>query len=244
MRILQRAHAKYRIAVTATFTRSVDGRTPALTDMIGHKVITLENDKLLKPTIISVRCEEVFDPPMSKNRYKKALSRFFTQNRTIDEKVLWITKSSVSKNRQVLIAVDLGEAQRAYAEQLTNLGISCAILNGNTKKSDREQILDNYNKGQIKVLIGFGVLNAGLSIPKISVIIRVSTPANPEKLEQLIGRGRRDFPGKEGMWLIDLVFGGFSRANSKRYSLYQSKKHSDGWSVYSTTWNNFKAKLA
>jgi len=243
IRILQRAHAKYRIAITATFTRSVDGRTPALIDMIGNKVITLINDKLIKPTVISVQCDEYFSAPRNKNLYKRQLVKFFRDNTSITDKIIQLTAASVTKGRQVLIATDLTEFQELYASRLEELGYTCGIMNGKTPKEDRTTILERYDKGEIDVLIGFGVLNAGLSIPKISTIIRVSTPGNIEKLEQLVGRGRRDFEGKEGMWFIDLMFSGFSFANDKRRRFYNRKKQEEGWTYSSTTWDKFKEIL-
>lgn len=243
LRILQRAHAKYRIAITATFTRSVDGRTPALKDMIGHKVITLKNDKLLKPTIITVNCDEYFKAPRNKNLYKRQLVKFFSAFESIDEKVIKITVSSLKKGRQVLIATDLNEFQNRYAEQLEALGYKVGVMNGKTSKDDRKRILEEYNEGVTQVLLGFGVLNAGLSIPKISTIIRVSTPGNLEKLEQLIGRGRRTFPEKEGFWFIDLMFRGFSYASDKRHAFYRKKKKEDSWTVSNTSWNKLEEKL-
>ena len=244
LRILQRAHAKYRIAVTATFTRSIDGRTPALIDMIGTKVITLVNDKLLKPTIICVNCDEYFSAPTNKLWYKRALMSFYKKNAdSIHYKVITIARASLEKGRQVLIAADVAILQEGIAEELEGLGIPCGIMNKDTKKAQRDQILLDYSAGKIKVLLGFGVLNAGLSIPKITTIIRVATPGNTEKLEQLIGRGRRDFEGKEGMWLFDLMFSGFRYQNSKRLSMYRKKVEEDGWTLSQTSWSNLEKKM-
>ena len=243
LRILQRAHAKYRIAITATFTRSVDGRTPALRDMIGHKVITLQNNDLLKPTVIAVKCDEAFTPPKNKNLYKRALISFFKRNTSIDQKINIIVVASLKKKRQVLIATDLTDFQNRYAENLVALGYSVAVVNGSTSKKDRDKILEQYNKGKIDVLLGFGVLNAGLSIPRISTIIRVSTPGNLEKLEQLIGRGRREYDGKEGMWFIDLIFTGFRYASEKRIAFYNKQARKEGWKYALTSWEKFYEKL-
>jgi superfamily II DNA or RNA helicase len=244
IRILQRAHAKYRIAVTATFTRSVDGRTPALKDMIGDKVITLVNPKLIKPTIIRVFCRETFKAPLNKNFYKRALASFFTRNRaSIEEKIETITSASLKKGRQVLIATDVQDMQNNLAAFFEQQGVTCGIMNSNTKASDRTRILEEYDKGNIKVLLGFGVLNAGLSIPKISTIIRVSTPGNVEKLEQLIGRSRRMYDGKDGAWFIDLTFEGFNSQNRKRYSFYNRKVLEENWEFKSISWENFQKHL-
>ena len=243
LRILQRAHAKYRIAISATFTRSVDGRTPALLDMIGDKVVTLENSALLKPTIIGVNCDEYFEAPRNKNLYKKKLISFFKNNTTIDDKILSIVQGSLKKHRQVLIACDLNEFQDRYTAMLEANGIRCGIMNGSTNKNDRAKFLEDYDNGTIDVLLGFGVLNAGLSIPHISTIIRVSTPSNLEKLEQLIGRARRDFEGKEGAFIVDLMFRGFNNANKARQRFYKDKVIKEDWKFVMSNWERFERKL-
>lgn len=244
LRILQRAHAKYRIAVTATFTRSVDGRTPALTDMIGSKVITLVNDKLLKPSIVLVSCNEEFKAPLNKNLYKRALIKFYKNNLSIDDKIVKIAKASIAKERQVLIACDLTEMQDRYASRLEREGIKCGIMNGTTPKKERDATLEKYNNGEIQALLGFGVLNAGLSIPRISTIIRVSTPSNVEKIEQLIGRSLRMYEGKDGAWFFDLVFQGFRSQLIKRRAMYYRKGDSDGWKLSSISWDKLEKQLS
>lgn len=239
MKIFQRAPAKYRIMISATFTRSVDHRTGALLDFAGSKRIVLHNNKLLTPTIINVLCDETFYPPMNTNQYSKAKSKFFTKD-SITHKVLQIVKYSTSKNRQVLVACDLIAKQEELSTLFNSLGIPSACLNGKTKEVDRKKILEEFDTGNIKVLLGLGVLNAGISVPKISTIIRLSTPSSEEKLEQLIGRGRRDFDGKEGCFVIDLWFKGFK--NKKRLQLYSLKERIENWKVHTVQWDKFFEK--
>jgi superfamily II DNA or RNA helicase len=239
MRIFQRAPAKYRIMISATFTRSVDHRTEALLDFAGTKRIVLVNNKQLTPTIVNVRCPERFFPPMDTKQYARAKTKFFNTP-TISYKALAIAKYSVSKNRQVLIACDLINKQVELRDALNEMKIPAECLNGNTSEKDRKRILEDYDKGLIKVILGLGVLNAGLSLPKISTIIRLSTPSSEEKLEQLIGRGRRIFDGKDGCFVIDLWFTGFK--NQKRMQLYSLKERTESWKVHTITWDAFNEK--
>lgn len=239
MKIFQRSPAKYRILISATFSRSVDHRTGALMDFAGHKRVVLNNNALLKPTIINVLCPETFFPPRDTKRYAKAKSTFFEKD-SITHKVLSITQYSISKDRQVLIACDLVNKQEEIMQSLEKLGINAACLNGKTNDSERKRILEEYDNGTIKVLLGLGVLNAGLSLPKITTIIRLSTPSSEEKLEQLIGRGRRSFEGKEGCFVIDLWFKGFK--NTKRLQMYSLKERVEGWKVFTVPWEIFLDK--
>lgn len=239
-KIFQRSPAKYKIYISATFSRSVDKRTNALTDFAGHHKVVLESTGNIVPTIIRVQCPEVFVPPMDKQLYMRAKSRFFKQL-TIFDKIDEVVKYSVNKNRQVLIGTDIIEMQMTILERLTKIGIKTAILNSSTKEKDRLAILDAYDAGEIQVIIGFAVLNAGLSVPKIQTILRVSTPSSIEKLEQFIGRGVRSFEGKEGCFVVDFTFQGFN--NKSRNTLYSLKNRTEGWKVYSTTWEKFSKQL-
>lgn len=239
-KIFQRCPAKYKIYISATFSRSVDNRTDALIDFAGAKKIVLVNSALIKPTIIKVHCEEVFYAPINTKQYTKAKINFFSQP-SIDDKVIQIVNYSLAKGRQVLIASDISEAQIRLCNSLNDLGIQSRVLSSRTKDKDRIKALEEYAEGTTKCLIGFGVLNAGLSIPKIQTIIRHSTPSSKEKLEQLIGRGRRFFEGKEGIWVIDLYFKGFK--NSVRDSLYAYKERLENWKIVSTIWDKFKQSL-
>lgn len=239
MRIFQRAPAKYRIMISATFTRSVDHRTGALLDFAGTKKVTLHNSKLLVPSVINILCNEIFIPPHDAVQYILAKGRFYKKD-SITYKAIAITKYSVSKNRQVLIACDLVQKQEELRDILNSIGVPAECLNGKTKDKDRKRILEEYESGELKVILGLGVLNAGLSLPKISTIIRLSTPNSEEKLEQLIGRGRRDFEGKEGCFVIDLWFKGFK--NQKRMQMYSLKERIEGWKIYTMQWDVFYKK--
>lgn len=240
LRIVQRAHAKYHIFISATFTRSVDQRTEALIDFAGSNVFTLKNPALLKPQVIAVQCQETFTAPMDTKIYNLARGRFYKKD-SIADKVVKVTLASLKKNRQVLIACDIVEMQNKLKTLLEDLGIGAECINSSTKESRRTEAMEEFNDGKIKVLIGFGTLNAGLSIPKISTIIRVATPSSKEKLEQLIGRARRDFDGKDGAFIIDLMFHGFN--NESRLALYKKKRRTDNWKLSHTTWEDFEIKI-
>lgn len=240
LRIVQRAHAKYHIFISATFTRSVDHRTEALIDFAGNNVFTLKNPALLKPQVIAVHCPEVFSAPMNQNLYNIARGRFYKRE-TISDKVIKITQASLKKNRQVLIACDIVEMQDSLKAKLEALGIQAECINSSTKVQRRTDAMNEFNEGKLQVLIGFGTLNAGLSIPKISTIIRVATPNSREKLEQLIGRARRDFDGKDGAFVIDLMFQGFN--NESRLALYKKKRRTDDWKLSQCTWDDFSIKI-
>ena len=74
---------------------------------------------------------------------------------------------------------------------LQKLGYTTAILNSETKQSDRMQMLKDFDvKNRSMDLLP----NAGIRYQKLVLII--SMPSSVEKLEQTIGRSRGTFPAK------------------------------------------------
>ena len=242
LRILQRSYAKYRIFISATFSRNVDKRTEALRDLSGHKEVKLVRKDLLIPNIIMVKCPEYFyNKPSNPKLVKIEQGKFLTNTESIVDKVIKITQASLQKNRQVLIAVDVLKLQDKLAYKLNDLGIKSVAVSSNVPMKQRPKILEDFEKGDVKVLLGFGTLNAGISLPHISTIIRLSTPSSLEKLEQLIGRSVRDFKGKSGAYIVDLVFGGLYYNN--RLQFYKRKQKANQYKLFVTDWNKFEQKL-
>ena len=232
MRIIQRAYAKYHIFVSATFSRSVDGRTQGLLDFAGPTKFELVNAKNLIPNIYMVRCSEQFPHIVNKREYARAKKRFYRQT-SIDDKVILITNASLKKNRQVLIAVDVIFLQERLQAAIPH----SEIINSKTKKADRGAILQRFASGETTTLIAANTVNAGLSVPQISTIIRVSFKSSPEANTQLVGRAVRMFPEKTGAYIFDLVFAGLS--SFKRLRAYEE----NGWNIYNTSWENLKRQL-
>lgn len=229
LRIFQRSHAKYKIAISATFSRSTDNRTDALTDIVGHERFVLANPDILVPTIRMIKCNEVYPPFTSTFMAAKQKSAFFRKE-SIFEKVIAFADFELSKGHQILIACDIQDLQNRIAEHYEGI---TGILNSNTKKKERAIILDDYDKGKLKVLAAGMVVNAGLSIPKITAIIRVSFPSSPEKSVQLVGRALRYFEGKDTPVVYDLVFQG--KNPNKRMQAYKK----NGYQIVTNSWESF-----
>ena len=217
LRIVQRAHARYHIYISATFSRETDNRTDALTDFAGKARFVLDNSKVNIPvTVVMTKCSEMFPRFISKNTYVKAKQKFFKESSILD-KIKTLSELSLAKGRQVLVAADIIELQNSVAEALQVHGVG--ILNSKTSKKSRIQILGDYDKGTIRVLIAAAVVNAGLSIPKISTIVRVSFPNSETKSVQLVGRAQRPLEGKVRAFVFDLVFRG--QNPTKRVKAYK-----------------------
>ena len=228
LRIIQRAHAKYHIFLSATFSRPVDKRTEGLRDFSGSAKFTLEKPNLTIPKIMMVNCPEVFPQFLNKNTYVRNKMKFFRLP-SILEKTIFLTEASLKKGRQVLVACDVIELQESVYAALEGVG----VLNGTTSKKERKRILEEFDSGVLKVLVAGAVVNAGLSIPKITTIVRVSFPSSETKSVQLVGRGQR---GTE-CYVFDLVFTGQNpRARVRAFK-------ENGYVVTTHSWKQIEENL-
>ncbi len=101
-----------------------------------------------------------------------------------------------------------------------------AIYSGN-----RKEIIEEWERGDFKVLINAGIATTGFDFPPIQTIIMNRSTTSDNLLLQIFGRGARIFEGKEYFNILD--FGdncnrlGYYR-QEREYSLYHDKKKNGG----------------
>ena len=78
------------------------------------------------------------------------------------------------------------------------------MVSGNTKKSEREQILNDFKAGKVKVVVNVGVLTTGFDYPELDTIVMARPTKSLSLWYQIVGRAIRPSPMKEKGWIIDL----------------------------------------
>lgn len=211
--------AKYRMGLSATPTRS-DGLTEIIYDLFGRNIVFGKNKDAIKVTVHTVQFLDIFGSHASK--YKKNLS---TLLKSKEKSIINLVKFLVSKGRHICLAVDIQDTQEYYCKLLNSIEIPTAILNSNVSHQQREEYLDDFDKGKLKVLIFLAVGEKGVSIPKLDTIVHLSGCTTKEKVTQLIGRLMRAHPDKKSALFIDLhFFGSLERQQSIRMSTYNNLK--------------------
>ena len=77
------------------------------------------------------------------------------------------------------------------------------VVTGETK--NRAAIIDAFTRGEIPCIVNCMVFTEGTDIPRVETVI-VARPTQSEALyAQMVGRGLRQYPGKERLMLIDCV---------------------------------------
>ena len=77
------------------------------------------------------------------------------------------------------------------------------VVTGETK--NRAVIIDAFTRGEIPCIVNCMVFTEGTDIPRVETVI-IARPTQSEALyAQMVGRGLRQYPGKERLMLIDCV---------------------------------------
>lgn len=90
------------------------------------------------------------------------------------------------------------------AERLTNEIECCAMVSGDTPKTERESILADFKSGKIKVVVNVGVLTTGFDYPELDTIVMARPTKSLSLWYQIVGRAIRPSPMKDRGWVVDL----------------------------------------
>lgn len=98
----------------------------------------------------------------------------------------------------------------ADAEYLTTVVQSSAAVSSQTKKKEREELIEKFRAGEIQTVFNVGVLTTGFDFPELDTIIIGRPTMSLALYMQMIGRGIRLAPGKTHCSVVDMC-GNYNR---------------------------------
>jgi superfamily II DNA or RNA helicase len=122
---------------------------------------------------------------------------------------------------------------REMSKILKGRGINAESVDGTDPR--RREKVDAYQRGEIQFLCTCSLLNEGWDSPHTSVIVMARPTLSRVLYLQQLGRGTRNHPGKEALYVIDVVdnYGSFGSIQNRPWSLHglfnleQYKKFAD-----------------
>lgn len=111
-------------------------------------------------------------------------------------------KSKIPR-KGILVFTRFTEEAEKLTNRLQSKGINAAIVTGETPKKERENILEKFKDGIIKVVSNVGVLTTGFDYPALDTVILARPTKSLSLYYQMVGRAIRPCKGKDG-WVIDL----------------------------------------
>lgn len=136
--------------------------------------------------------------------YKKSeLSSLVTENKFIGDAVSEYIKHSNGK-RAVVFCVNIDHAT-IMKRKFLDAGIPSAHLDGETDALIRRKTLDQFKRGEIKVLTNVDLFGEGFDLPSIECVILLRPTQSLSLFMQQCGRALRPSPGKSHAIIIDHV---------------------------------------
>jgi hypothetical protein len=91
------------------------------------------------------------------------------------------------------------------AEAFRELGIKAMGVSGETPKRELAEILAQYERGDIDVLVNAQLLAEGWNSPRATICMHLAPTASKRIYQQRVGRVTRRHPGKESGIVVDFV---------------------------------------
>lgn len=108
------------------------------------------------------------------------------------------------KDRKTVAFLPLVSTAKKLTEILNEKGFPSAEIDG--KSEDRDEILEDFEKGKYKCLNNAMLLTEGWDCPSVDCVV----PLRPTKIRSLlaqeVGRGTRLFPGKKDLLILDFLW--------------------------------------
>jgi ATP-dependent RNA helicase RhlE len=92
---------------------------------------------------------------------------------------------------QILVFTRTKHRAKKLAEQLIKAGLPAGSLQGNLSQNRRQEAMDNFRNGRIKVLVATDIASRGIDISQISHVINYDMPDTVDAYTHRIGRTGR-----------------------------------------------------
>lgn len=116
--------------------------------------------------------------------------------RTMSDKAVMLERLSQTKNFRGLVFFTSIKTLHYTASRLRHDGISSATLGGRQRQTERETVMRQFRKHQVKLLLTTDVAARGLDIPKLPAVVNFELPNTADGYVHRTGRtGRQGEPG-------------------------------------------------
>ena len=200
--VLNECHAPYRIFLSAT-PRRTDGATLKLMAGSGPVLFTTTAEEQIEKGRL---CEldisyQMFDHKLHNEydqgiNYSDAYKVFIVENKRRNEEcIIKPTLKMIDEGRHVLVLIQQIDHGHILKDLFIEHGIEANDIRfiwGETPDKLRQSAVQEFRKGEFKVMIGSTIFDAGVNIPIISGVVLGGAGNSDITLIQRIGRGARN----------------------------------------------------
>lgn len=119
-----------------------------------------------------------------------------------DNSVVDVVKRLINVGRRsIIVFTRFTEEAATLARQL---GEIAAVITAETKKKDRENLLQRFKAWEIKVIANVWVLTTGFDFPELETIVLARPTKSLALYYQMVGRWLRPHKNKKDCWIVDM----------------------------------------
>lgn len=201
----------YRFFLSATPYRN-DGHQLKLDAVIGDTIFEYGVEQgivdgwLTKPIFIMYPVRNLNHNKNKSKQYSQEYESLVADNRERNDLIASIALKLFKQNKSILVLVK----QIGHGTQLKEkIGKCCEFIYSDTPKGNKEndKILEDFNKGRVKVLIATSIVGEGVDLPCAQVLINARGGNKKGNILQNIGRVLRLYPDKKYALIIDFFDG-------------------------------------
>lgn len=206
--ILKYFNPRFILGLTATPDRADGQSVLELFCNCAHRLTLRE--AVERGELAPIRCVRVqTNVDMSKVRYNQVQYN----RRDIEETVLVPARDQlivdtyldhVPGRKAVAFCVNVRHSEK-LAEEFRKRGVAARSVSGRLSAAEREEHLNAFREGRLRVLCACDILNEGWDCPDVEVLLMARPTLSKVIYLQQLGRGTRKAPGKECLIVFDFV---------------------------------------
>lgn len=127
-------------------------------------------------------------------------------NTTDRNKLLVEAYKKYAKDRKSTIVFASGiDHSNEIANVFRDNNIKCKSIDSTVDDKTRDSIIDEFKSGKLPVIVNVGILTTGFDSPRVDCIMFARPTKSKILYTQILGRGLRNYEGKEDCLMIDVV---------------------------------------
>lgn len=208
--LLSFPNAQYKFAMTGSYDPDKELQTQRMKGLFGDVISSVSNDHLIsrgisaKPIINMVKIKGALSLyPGEEKDYLRVVDVGIVHNDDRNNVIVQLVKRMYELKKPSLIIVGRIEHGEILKDLLTELNIESVFLQGSVTGDDRQQVIDNFKQGKLKVIIATSIFDEGLSINEFEALFMVSSTRSPRLVIQRIGRVLRKKKGDNSAIVFD-----------------------------------------
>lgn len=132
------------------------------------------------------------------------LEKTVIKHEHLNSAVQTLADHALDRRSIVIFCVSITHADR-LKEAFLEEGIVCESIHSELPTKQRDDTLERFNRGEIRILTNVGVLTEGWDAPRTDCVMLCRPTQSAALYVQMVGRGLRTFEGKRDCLVLDMV---------------------------------------